>query len=262
MPKKRAMSRKKTTDEFLREVKFKNVYDLDFTNFVYDGRDAKSAVKCNVCGHEWQTSPRILLGNHGCPICNKEKGHMKTRSSQEKVIEKLQETYGDRYDFSRVRYVNARTKIEVVCKKHGSFFAMPHDLFNYHGCPFCRQSRGEQMVKNTLEENRIEFIQQHSFEWMRVSTYGRLSFDFYIPSRNIAIECQGRQHFEVVNAFGGAETFAKTLERDKKKFNLSQEHDIKLIFFLEKRFNKYMDNGLIYFNETQDLIEYLKCQEP
>lgn len=256
------MSRKKTTDEFMNEVKFKNGYDLDLTNFVYGGRDTKSLVRCKVCGYEWETTPRVLLGNHGCPICNIKNGHAKMRSSQDDVVQKLLEIYGDKYDFSKVEYVNARTKIEVVCKKHGSFFTMPHDLFNLHGCPYCRQSRGEQMVKRALENGGMEFVQQHSFEWMKLSTYGKLSYDFYIPSKNIAIECQGRQHFEVVSAFGGEETFLKTIERDKKKKELTKEHGIELIYFLEKRFNKYMTDDYKHFNDTEELMKYLQCQKP
>lgn len=168
------MSRKKTTDEFMNEVKFKNGYDLDLTNFVYGGRDTKSLVRCKVCGYEWKTTPRVLLGNHGCPICNMKNGHAKMRSSQDDVVQKLLEIYGDKYDFSKVEYVNARTKIEVVCKKHGSFFTMPHDLFNLHGCPYCRQSRGEQMVKRALENGGMEFVQQHSFEWLNYPQAGDL----------------------------------------------------------------------------------------
>ena len=118
------------------------------------------------------------------------------------------------------------------------------------------------MVKRALENGGMEFVQQHSFEWLKLSTYGKLSYDFYIPSKNIAIECQGRQHFEVVSAFGGEDTFLKTIERDKKKKELTKEHGIELIYFLEKRFNKYMTDDYKHFNDTEELMKYLQCQKP
>ena len=55
--------------------------------------------------------------------------------------------------------------------------------------------------------------------------------DFYIPSRNIAIECQGRQHFECSDFFGGKEENDRIKERDNKKRNLCKEHNIDLIYF-------------------------------
>lgn len=41
--------------------------------------------------------------------------------------------------------------------------------------------------------------------------------DFYLPDYNVAIECQGIQHFEPVETFGGYEAFEKIIERDRIK---------------------------------------------
>ena len=29
---------------------------------------------------------------------------------------------GDFYDYSKVNYINNKTKVEIICPKHGSFF--------------------------------------------------------------------------------------------------------------------------------------------
>lgn len=93
---------------------------------------------------------------------------------------------------------------------------------------------------------------------MKTSTYKKLSYDFYLPKQNIAIECQGRQHFEIVNAFGGEQEFKKGLDRDNKKKHLSEKNGVKLIYFLDKRFNKYMKDNDIYFNDVDELVKYIK----
>ena len=53
------------------------------------------------------------------------------------VIEDFRETHGDRYDYSKVVYEHARSKVKITCKKHGEFLQSP----NYHkrggGCPKC-----------------------------------------------------------------------------------------------------------------------------
>ena len=46
---------------------------------------------------------------------------------------------------------------------------------------------------NFLKENNIEFETQKRFKWL-----GGKSLDFYLPKYNIAIECQGLQHFRPV----------------------------------------------------------------
>lgn len=59
---------------------------------------------------------------------------------------------------------------------------------------------------------------------------GQLSYDIYISKLRVAIEYQGKQHFEPVEIFGGAESFEKQKHRDEMKARLSAEHGVKLIY--------------------------------
>lgn len=56
----------------------------------------------------------------------------------EKFIERANLVHGDQYDYSKVKYVNISGKVEIVCKKHGSFF-QSHRLHveRKNGCPQC-----------------------------------------------------------------------------------------------------------------------------
>ncbi len=47
----------------------------------------------------------------------------------------------------------------------------------------------------------------------------------------LAIEYQGRQHYEPVPFFGGEDSFQKTKERDTLKANLCSENSVALVFF-------------------------------
>lgn len=53
------------------------------------------------------------------------------------------------------------------------------------------------------------------------------------------------------------EEFKKVLERDNNKKRLSKENGVKLVYFIEKRFNKYMNDKDTYFNNADDLINYI-----
>jgi len=38
----------------------------------------------------------------------------------DEFIKKAREVHGDRYDYSKVEYVNSTSKIRIVCHKHGA----------------------------------------------------------------------------------------------------------------------------------------------
>ena len=59
---------------------------------------------------------------------------------------------------------------------------------------------------------------------------GGMSYDVYICGLKTAIEYQGKQHFEPVEYFGGAESFQGQQERDKLKAELSRENGVKLVY--------------------------------
>mgnify|MGYP000160803041 CR=1 FL=1 len=66
-----------------------------------------------------------------------------------------------------------------------------------------------------MESRNIAFIQQHTFPDLKDRR--RLKCDFYLPAQNLVIEYHGRQHYEVVQSFGGAEALAENQRRDKLK---------------------------------------------
>ena len=43
----------------------------------------------------------------------------------EKFIEKAKLVHGDKYDYSKVDYINAKTPIIIICPEHGEFIKTP-----------------------------------------------------------------------------------------------------------------------------------------
>ena len=41
--------------------------------------------------------------------------------SNEEVISKCKSVHGDKYDYSKVNYIDSKTKICIVCPEHGEF---------------------------------------------------------------------------------------------------------------------------------------------
>ena len=53
-------------------------------------------------------------------------------------IEKAIVKHGNKYDYSKVEYKSNRTKVEIICPKHGSFWQAPYKHLKGQGCPKCR----------------------------------------------------------------------------------------------------------------------------
>lgn len=61
------------------------------------------------------------------------------RLTQEEFLTKCHACHGDRYDYSQAHYVNGRTKIVIICRKHGPFSQQAQSHYRGHGCPVCAQ---------------------------------------------------------------------------------------------------------------------------
>lgn len=215
---------KKTLEGFIERANkvHGNKYDYSYVEYI----NSKTPVKimCPIHGEFYQKPEKHLIGR-GCPHCG---------GTYKKTLEEFKNEAGQIhnfvYDYSKVEYVNNHTKVCIICPKHGEFYQTPHNhLTNRYGCPFCKRSKLEMEVEKLLRDNGIGYVGQMKFGWL-----GSKSLDFYIPSLNIAIECQGRQHFEPVKAFGGEDEYKRIVERDSEKYNLCKENGVKLLYYSHK----------------------------
>lgn len=145
------------------------------------------------------------------------------KSNTNEFIEKSKLVHLDRYDYSLVKYKNAKSKVKIICKKHGLFEQAPTKHLYGNGCPVCKSSRGENSIFNELTKMNIDFTHHHRL------TTNRLEFDFYIESMNVAIEFDGIQHFKPIKRFGGIKAFKDQLDRDKRKNEYCFQNNIRLI---------------------------------
>lgn len=106
----------------------------------------------------------------------------------------------------------------------------------------------EENVFNELNKLNIVVERQKTFDWLKYKS--NLYLDFYLPSKNFAIEVQGEQHFVPIEKFGGVSDFEIRKKRDYYKKKLCEEHGIK-IFYVTKK-NNGLNDVLEYINETTD----------
>lgn len=99
----------------------------------------------------------------------------------------------------------------------------------------------EEKLSIELIKNNISFEFQKKFKWM-----GKQSCDFYIPDKNIVIECQGNQHYEGWSY--KKDLFKKIYELDVKKNKLCKENNVNIIYWCES--NSIFNAGGIYNKEN------------
>jgi hypothetical protein len=80
---------------------------------------------------------------------------MKKLTTEEFIV-KAQNLHGQLYDYSKVDYKYSIEKIEIICRKHGSFFQKPNGHLNGWGCRKC----GRDIVAKKFARTKEEFIAQ------------------------------------------------------------------------------------------------------
>ena len=55
----------------------------------------------------------------------------------EEFIKKARDVHGNKYDYSKVNYVNNQTPVEIVCPRHGVFQQRPSNHLRGNGCSLC-----------------------------------------------------------------------------------------------------------------------------
>lgn len=224
---RRGNSSRRTTESFIENAKKIHGDKYDYSKVDYVNASTKVCIICPIHGEFWQTPDKHMSGQ-GCPKCGHILNGIKKRLSVNEFVMRAKKVHGDKYDYSKVEYINCETKVCIICPQHGEFWQTPYCHLKGHGCPICNESHLEKAMKNILLENNIEFEQQKKFEWL-----GRQTLDFYLPKYNIAIECQGEQHFKVVDHFGGEKEFQKLLRRDKIKKQKCDTNNLKLFYVVD-----------------------------
>ena len=163
------------------------------------------------------TFSKFKIGRR-CPICSD------TTFSYDYVNEYIKK---EGYILINDNYENIYQKLDMLCPKGHKYKTNFHNFKNNkRRCPRCMSYKGEDKIAEVLNSMNLEFIHQHRIP--ECKNINPLPFDFYIPNKNILIEYDGEQHFELKHAFS-KEGFYATQKNDKIKDKFCLDNNIKLI---------------------------------
>lgn len=262
--KKGGVGGKYTNEEFIDRVQKIHGDKYDYSKVEYKNTHTPVVIICPEHG-EFNMRPANHLKGQGCPKCGNILKGSYQKSNTEEFIRKSKLVHGDKYDYSKVDYVNNRVKVIITCPEHGDFIQKPLDHLHGSGCPECGKKFGiaEKGVLNALKEKYSIVTYQYRPQWLHNKTSPQ-SLDMFLPEHNIGVEYQGRQHFSPNAKFGGEEQFFMIQERDKRKYQKCLENGVKVFYVSFERLIPDDYFAPIYrtmddlFNAIDDYIEEQK----
>lgn len=142
------MSRKKTHEEYVNELKIKNP-DVEVIG-EYINANTDILHHCLIHDVFWTTKPSRVLDGHGCKKCRIEKFKASNAKTQDEYIEKVKiknpniKVIGE--------YVNAKTKIAHKCLIHNVVWdTLPTNILKGCGCHQCLKEKISD--KNGIDHN-------------------------------------------------------------------------------------------------------------
>jgi hypothetical protein len=217
--------RKHTTESFINKAKQVHGDGYDYSKVEYINNKTKVCVICSKHGEFW-VRPDNFLSGVGCKKCGDAIKSESKKTSEKDWIETARKVHNNKYDYTKVKYKSAKEKVCIICPEHGEFWQKPSSHLQGQGCPICNESTLEKEIIRFLEDERIEYEYRYHSEWL-----GKLELDFYLPKFNVAIECQGLQHFQPIKHFGGVDRFIKQIQNDKLKFEKCIERKVTLLYY-------------------------------
>lgn len=79
----------------------------------------------------------------------------------EEFIKKAREVHGDKYDYSKVEYVDSKTKALIICKEHGEFWQKPNIHLQNKGCIRCGRLRTAAFHSKSQEQFLQDAVKIH-----------------------------------------------------------------------------------------------------
>ena len=143
----------------------------DFSAATYHGALVPiEGIVCAQHGPFKQYAGQLRKDGAGCPSCGSAARAGKRRNDIDVVVERARAVHGDRYDYSKVEYVNQLHKITVGCPEHGDFEILPSNHWRGQGCPVCGAAKrgrrknlaasGRKTADTKIERMRQAFVQQ------------------------------------------------------------------------------------------------------
>jgi len=161
----------------------------DYSKVNYINAKTKINIICKFHG-EFQQTPSNHLSKFNCQKCAKN-----FKLDTVGFIKKAREIHKDIYDYSKVNYINADTKIIIICKIHGEFTQQPDFHLNRKcGCPKCVNKsdtlqfieKAKKIHKDIYDYSKVQYINNRTPVIIICKIHGEFIQE---PNTHINLKC-------------------------------------------------------------------------
>lgn len=162
-------------------------YYFDYSKVVYINMITKVCIICPIHGEFYQTPGNHLKGK-GCKKCANTKLSLFKTHDIIKFLEKAITIHGNKYDYSKVIYIDSKTKVCIICPIHGEFWQTPDNHLTNGGCYNC----GVDNIKFKQRSTNKNFIEKsnivHNFK------FGYENTTYLNNSTKVCVTCLTDDH--------------------------------------------------------------------
>jgi hypothetical protein len=126
----------------------------------YPGQHSSMIITCKV-HDDFEMNVQKHLSGQGCPKCS---GRNRTT---EDIIKEFKAIHNDKFDYSKVSFINPYRKLIITCKEHGDFKQTYHQHIKKSAeCPECKLNSNTLLVDRIID--RFQSVHGSKYDYSEV----------------------------------------------------------------------------------------------
>lgn len=239
------------TENFIKKANLIYNNKYDYSKVEYKNSYTKIIIYCPTHSTEFLSTPNNhLMHKISCQKCRSEKLSKLRSQGIKTFIENANLIHNNKYDYSKVKYINNKTEVCIICLEHGEFWQRPDKHINSkQGCPKCQGY-------NKTNQNFIQQAKQ-----IHGDKYDYSKIIYQTATKKICITCSKHGNFLQQPNNHLSNQGCPKCQRSKGEEQISKwltEHNI--YFETQKRFNECKNKRSLpfdfYLPNHNLLIEY------
>ena len=161
-----------TKEEFIKKAKKVHGDKYDYSKVEYVNNHTKVCITCPIHGEFSMYPENHINSKQGCPKCGNLRKGLNKKSTTEDFILRARQVHDWKYDYSKVEYINANTKVCIICPEHGEFWQTPTNHLRRQGCPKCVKNHKltkEEFIKRSIELHKNKYDYSKT-EYININT--------------------------------------------------------------------------------------------
>ncbi len=125
-------------------------------------------------------------------------GKNNKRLTTEEFIQRAKAVHGEIYDYSKVKYINQKTKVVIICYKHGEFRQLPNNHLKYECSQCANEDISQRYTSNTksfIVKAKKIYGDKYDYSFTKYTT-SRNKVDIYCPKHDLVFSCTANNHLK------------------------------------------------------------------